>query len=156
MVQKNQLKRGFTIVELLIVIIVIGILAAITIVSYSGITARANTTKSATNAAAVQRVVEAFAADCGRYPATVAEFTSSPASCFTSTRIPAGVSVVFATPTSGSPTGIWYQCLGATCSATANAGGRLQYWDYTTSTVSTTVIYLGTATSSGTFTSPAS
>lgn len=30
-------KRGFTIVELLIVIVVIGILAAITIVAYNGI-----------------------------------------------------------------------------------------------------------------------
>jgi general secretion pathway protein G len=36
----NQL--GFTIVELLVVIVVIGILAAITIVSYTGITAKAN------------------------------------------------------------------------------------------------------------------
>ena len=43
--------RGFTIVELLIVIVVIAILAAITIVAYSGITARANTTKAQTNAA---------------------------------------------------------------------------------------------------------
>jgi len=34
--------HGFTIVELLVVIVVIGILAAITIVSYTGITARAN------------------------------------------------------------------------------------------------------------------
>ncbi|PIZ60082.1 hypothetical protein COY18_01845, partial [Candidatus Saccharibacteria bacterium CG_4_10_14_0_2_um_filter_41_11] len=39
-------ERGFTIVELLVVIVVIGILAAITIVSYTGITAKANTTKS--------------------------------------------------------------------------------------------------------------
>jgi general secretion pathway protein G len=36
---------GFTIVELLVVIIVIGILAAITIVSYTGITTRAQVTK---------------------------------------------------------------------------------------------------------------
>ncbi|MFZ2125552.1 MAG: prepilin-type N-terminal cleavage/methylation domain-containing protein, partial [Candidatus Saccharimonadales bacterium] len=33
--------RGFTIVELLVVIVVIGILAAITIVSYAGISQRA-------------------------------------------------------------------------------------------------------------------
>lgn len=33
---------GFTIVELLVVIVVIGILAVITIVSYSGISARAS------------------------------------------------------------------------------------------------------------------
>lgn len=35
-------KKGFTIVELLIVIVVIGILAAITVVAFNGIQSRAN------------------------------------------------------------------------------------------------------------------
>ena len=39
-----QQRRGFTIVELLIVIVVIAILAAITIVAYNGIQNRANDT----------------------------------------------------------------------------------------------------------------
>lgn len=38
--------RGFTIVELLIVVVVIGILAAIVTVAYTGITQRANDTKT--------------------------------------------------------------------------------------------------------------
>lgn len=42
--------KGFTIIELLVVIVVIGILTAITIVSYSGITAKANTSANAANA----------------------------------------------------------------------------------------------------------
>ncbi|RYX79149.1 prepilin-type N-terminal cleavage/methylation domain-containing protein [bacterium] len=44
----KQLKdqKGFTIVELLIVIVVIGILAAIVIVAYQGVTARANTSSN--------------------------------------------------------------------------------------------------------------
>ena len=39
----SRANRGFTIVELLVVIVVIGVLAAITIVSYAGISSRANT-----------------------------------------------------------------------------------------------------------------
>jgi prepilin-type N-terminal cleavage/methylation domain-containing protein len=38
---KQKRQSGFTIVELLIVIVVIGILAAITIVSFNGVTAKA-------------------------------------------------------------------------------------------------------------------
>lgn len=40
-----MVKKGFTIVELLIVIVVIGVLAAISIVAYNGIQTRANTEK---------------------------------------------------------------------------------------------------------------
>lgn len=42
----NKQQTGFTIVELLIVIVVIGILAAITIVAYSGIQDRARATQT--------------------------------------------------------------------------------------------------------------
>ena len=47
-------RNGFTIVELLIVVVVIAILAAITIVSYNGITQRAKTSKSLSTAEQVR------------------------------------------------------------------------------------------------------
>ena len=42
----TQKRTGFTIVELLIVIVVIGILAAITIVAFNGIQTRAKNTQT--------------------------------------------------------------------------------------------------------------
>ena len=48
MIQKYKHVTGFTIVELLIVIVIIGVLAAITVVAYNGIQDRtANTTRIA-------------------------------------------------------------------------------------------------------------
>ena len=65
---KSQAERGFTIVELLIVVVVIAILAAITIVSYNGITNRANQSASKSAASNVQKKVELFQGEVGNYP----------------------------------------------------------------------------------------
>lgn len=61
---------GFTIVELLIVIVVIGILAAITIVAYSGVQARAEKVKMVAAAASAVKVLTAYQAINGSYPST--------------------------------------------------------------------------------------
>lgn len=67
---KSFLKKdkGFTIVELLIVIVVIGILATLVIVTFTGIQQRARNTVRQTEINAIQSHVEAFYAQNGYYP----------------------------------------------------------------------------------------
>ncbi len=62
--------RGFTIVELLIVIVIIAILAAITLVAYNGITNRAYDTTVQSDLSAIARKMELYKIDStsGAYP----------------------------------------------------------------------------------------
>lgn len=67
-------QSGFTIVELLIVVVVIAILATITIVAYSGIRERAQTSSLQSSLSqAVKQVQTAAVTNQGVYPATLAE-----------------------------------------------------------------------------------
>lgn len=64
-------RSGFTIIELLIVIVVIGILAAITIIAYNGVQIRARDATRKADIAAIQKYVELYIADNGTPPDTV-------------------------------------------------------------------------------------
>ncbi len=78
MVGSRQTQKGFTIVELLIVIVVIGILAAITIVAYNGIQQRARNASIASDLRNVANQFEAIKAQDGSYPNAVpADFRPS-------------------------------------------------------------------------------
>ena len=56
MVKKQQ--NGFTIVELLIVIVIIGILAAITVVAYNGIQERGRVSKANSDLALLNSAIQ--------------------------------------------------------------------------------------------------
>jgi len=138
-IKNEQKDNGFTIVELLVVIVVIGILAAITIISYTGITAKANLTKSIGNVDSISQVINMLSSENGSYP--VLSTTVNTGGSYA--KMPSGVTVKATAPASKDE----YQFL--TCGTT---GAEISYWDSVTNAVSTSPRYLGAATSTSTCT----
>jgi prepilin-type N-terminal cleavage/methylation domain-containing protein len=139
--------RGFTIVELLIVIVVIGILAAIVIVAYQGVTARANFSKAQSSAETVQKVAEAYATNTGTgvYPTSQANFSSNGL-----TNLPSSVCLKVATGVT--PTGCnsvsavdsTHTNLVHYKSCASGAGYQITFWDFAAGTPAETTSSSGT------------
>jgi prepilin-type N-terminal cleavage/methylation domain-containing protein len=119
--------RGFTIVELLIVIVVIAILAAIVIVAYNGVQNRARLSSAQGAAQTIVKKASAYAAEgtSGLYPTTFATLTGAAAS--TSYAVPTStVTLLTAVPSSApaSPNSIMFYTCGS------GAGVKIGYWDF--------------------------
>lgn len=89
---QRNIKKGFTIVELLIVIVVIAILATLTVVAYNGIQKRGRTSAGAANANMIAKKAELFNSVNAAYP-SYCQFT-------TNTLVPTG-----STPATGTGPG---------------------------------------------------
>lgn len=59
---KNALQKGFTLVELLVVIVILGILAAVVVFAVNGISDRGQTAACNTDASTLRTAVEAYRA----------------------------------------------------------------------------------------------
>lgn len=69
-------QQGFTIVELLIVIVVIGILAALVITTFTGIQQKSRNTERTTDIKSLHQSLESYFAQENKYP-TLAQFNDS-------------------------------------------------------------------------------
>ena len=68
---------GFTIVELLIVIVVIGILAAISIVAYNGLSNKANAAATQSDLTNFEKKLRAYQVEHGDFPESLAEISTA-------------------------------------------------------------------------------
>ncbi len=88
MISSNKTK-GFTLVELLIVIVVIAILAAISIVAYNGVTLKARDDKRVSDARNVLSAISSYHAETGEWlDAAKVTSTTSPLKTFTTIKVP--------------------------------------------------------------------
>lgn len=86
MANKNIHRSGFTIVELLVVIVVIGILAAITIVSYSGISNKAIAAGLQSDLDNNAKLLKMYNVEYGYYPSAIDTATHCPTAPTADTR----------------------------------------------------------------------
>ncbi len=138
----NKVKKtsGFTIVELLIVIVVIGILAAITIVAYNGVQAKAKTTSAQAAANSAIKKAEIYNTDeaTNGYPQTPGALTTGAAGKtyeLTGVTFNVGATALATAPTSPSTLN-FYKC----------SGGGMQVAYYNYSTPGWTTVSTGTST----------
>ena len=73
---KYPKSHGFTIIELLIVMVVIGILTAITIIAFNGMQNRANIAAIKSDLKSLSQKINVFYIDNNTYPATVLQLNS--------------------------------------------------------------------------------
>ena len=122
--QTNQ--KGFTIVELLIVIVVIAILAAISIVAYTGVQENARNTQRVANAKSVIDATNAYYSEKGSWP-TLAElqgYTTVKISSDVSTKLTAGATTQ---PSDTNKDGLRYEQV-STGSPAVVTGARVTYY----------------------------
>ena len=79
LIKRTREEGGFTLIELMIVIVILGILAGIVLFAVGGITDRGTTASCKTDVSTIQTGVEAFYAKNGSYPGDLVPTLTDPA-----------------------------------------------------------------------------
>jgi type IV pilus assembly protein PilA len=98
----KQTQSGFTLIELMIVVAIIGILAAIAIPAYQNYTIRAQVTEGMSLAGGVQTGIDEYFADNGTFPTCITTAVAGAAGCVATTGAITGKYVSGLTMTTGS------------------------------------------------------
>ena len=77
MTTKNIKNQGFTLVELLIVIVIIAILTVVSLVAYNGLQNQAKTSAAKSTVDSVAKKAELYNTEEGKYPEDIAKLTSA-------------------------------------------------------------------------------
>ena len=140
MISLKRKQSGFTIVELLIVIVVIGILAAIVITTFTGVQKKARDADRKSDINAIYSQVEVYFAQNAKYPSLANmndsafrsanlkglqddALTDPKGSSATLVDTPAANAYAYAATPSGCDNGAGGDCTGFTLTATLEAGG---------------------------------
>ena len=137
----NRPLRGFTIVEMLVVIAVIALLATITILSYSSIQERAHTENAKNSASLLKRKVQAYYQINNSYPTPSTATTQL--NTQKSTSLDNLVKLGVPTTTNGERTVALQLC------TSGGSGYRITYWDYEKNLLPATAQIIGGANVSG-------
>lgn len=134
---------GFTIVELLIVIVVIGILAAITIVAFNGVQNRAKLSSAQAASNAILKKAILANSLSSSYPSVAGDFAANPETVVAGK----GISILSAAPTAANGTnGVFYQAC-----TTGGPGVRINYFDYVANTATAKYVYAGNGSTCSAF-----
>ena len=63
-------RRAFTLIELLLVLVILAVLAAVVVPKFTSRSEQARTTAAKTDISSMETALDAFEVDCGRYPSS--------------------------------------------------------------------------------------